>query len=117
MFAPDTASIRSKFPILSRRVAILPTKCRVCQASGQQALPRFCKDTAASNPALKAGRFPAMAETLRLYRSIAVMDKKAPLPSLRSQKPNWDRAAALARQWELQQLARKLDQLAQFTAA
>ena len=34
--------------------------------------------------ALKAGRFPAMAETLRLYRAIATMDKKAPLPSLRS---------------------------------
>ena len=37
--------------------------------------------------ALKAGRFPAMAETLRLYRSIATMNRKAPLPSLRSQKP------------------------------
>jgi DNA polymerase-1 len=36
--------------------------------------------------ALKAGRFPAMAETLRLYRSIATMNKKAPMPSLRSQE-------------------------------
>lgn len=62
--------------------------------------------------ALKAGRFPAMADTLRLYRSIAAMDKKAPLPGLRSQKPTWDRAANLARTWELQQLARRLDQLA-----
>lgn len=35
--------------------------------------------------ALAAGRFPAMADTLRLYRSIATMDKKAPLPSLRAQ--------------------------------
>jgi len=49
--------------------------------------------------ALAAGRFPAMAETLRLYRSIATMDKKAPLPSLRSQMPAWDKAAALAREW------------------
>ena len=60
--------------------------------------------------ALKAGRFPAMAETLRLYRSIATMDKKAPLPGLRDQKPTWQRAAALAREWELQQLARRLDE-------
>jgi exodeoxyribonuclease-3 len=58
--------------------------------------------------ALKEGRFPAMAKTLRLYRSIATMDKRAPLPNLRSQKPTWDKAAAWAREWELQQLARRL---------
>ena len=62
--------------------------------------------------ALEAGRFPAIAETLRLYRSIATMDKRAPLPSLRSQKPTWDKAAALAREWELNQLARRLEELA-----
>jgi DNA polymerase-1 len=62
--------------------------------------------------ALTAGRFPAMAETLRLYRSIATMDKTAPLPSLRSQMPTWDKAAALAREWELQQLAGRLVELA-----
>ena len=52
-----------------------------------------------------------MAESLRLYRSIAMMDKKAPLPSLRSQKPAWDKAAALAGEWELNQLARRLEEL------
>ena len=61
--------------------------------------------------ALKAGRFPAMVETLRLYRSIATMDKKAPLPSLRSQKPTWEKAAALAREWDLNQLSRRLAEL------
>ena len=61
--------------------------------------------------ALSAGRFPAQAENLRLYRSIAIMNKKAPLPSLRSQKPTWDKAAALAREWELNQLARRLEDL------
>ena len=61
--------------------------------------------------ALKAGRFPAIAETLRLYRSIATMDKKAPLPSLRRQKPIWDKAAELAREWELNQLSRRLEEL------
>jgi exodeoxyribonuclease-3 len=63
--------------------------------------------------ALEAGRFPAIAETLRLYRSIATMDKRAPLPSLHSQKPTWDKAAALAKEWELNQLARRLDELAE----
>ena len=61
--------------------------------------------------ALRSGRFPAMAETLRLYRSIATMDNEAPLPSLRSQKPTWDKAAALAKEWELNQLARRLEEL------
>ena len=35
--------------------------------------------------ALAAGRFPAMADSLRLYRSIATMNKRATLPSLRNQ--------------------------------
>ena len=62
--------------------------------------------------ALSAGRFPALAESLRLFREIATMDRKAPLPSLRSQKPTWDKAAALAQKWELKQLATRLEQLA-----
>ena len=61
--------------------------------------------------ALKAGRFPAMAESLRLFRSIATMNRKAPLPNLRSQRPTWNKAAALAREWELNQLARRLEEL------
>jgi exodeoxyribonuclease-3 len=62
--------------------------------------------------ALQAGRFPAMAESLRLFRAIATMDRKAPLPSLRNQKPTWEKAAALARDWDLKQLASRLEQLA-----
>src|SRR5207302_6115943 len=46
---------------------------------------------------LKAGRFAAQAERLRLFRAIATMDQKAPLPPLRNQTPSWDGAAALAR--------------------
>lgn len=61
--------------------------------------------------ALKAGCFPALAEKLRLYRSIATMDKSAPLPPLRNQKPTWSKAADLARQWELNRLADRLDRL------
>jgi exodeoxyribonuclease III len=57
---------------------------------------------------LAAGRFAAQAEQLRLYRAIATMNPKAPLPSLASQKPTWERAAALARRWGLKQLAGRL---------
>jgi len=62
--------------------------------------------------ALTAGRFPAQAESLRLFRSIATMNRKALLPSLRSQKPTWGNAAKLARKWELNQLACRLEELA-----
>jgi exodeoxyribonuclease-3 len=66
--------------------------------------------------ALTAGRFAAQAENLRLYRAIATMDRKAPLPSLRSQSPTWDKAAALAHDWGLNQLAKRLDELASASA-
>jgi DNA polymerase-1 len=62
--------------------------------------------------ALAAGRFAVQAKTLRLYRSIATMDKSAPLPVLRNQKPSWAKASRLAREWELNKLADRLDTLA-----
>jgi exodeoxyribonuclease III len=62
--------------------------------------------------ALVAGRFPEQAEALRLYRAIATMDATAPLPSLRPQQPTWAEASALARDWELNQLADRLAELA-----
>jgi exodeoxyribonuclease III len=62
--------------------------------------------------ALNAGRFPGQAESLRLYRSIATMNRKAPMASLRNQKPTWRKAADLARDWELNQLAKRLEELA-----
>jgi DNA polymerase-1 len=40
------------------------------------------------------------------------MDKSAPLPALRNQKPTWKRAAKLARDWQLNRLADRLDGLA-----
>ena len=58
--------------------------------------------------ALKAGRFPAHAAKLRLFRSIATMDPKAPLPFFGNQEPTWSKAAALARKWGLSQLAQRL---------
>ena len=58
--------------------------------------------------ALAAGRFAREAEKLRMYRAIATMDKRAPLPALRNQKPTWKKAAALARDWQLNKLADRL---------
>jgi hypothetical protein len=46
-----------------------------------------------------------------LFRQIATMNRKAPLPSLRNQTPTWSMAAELARKWQLNQLARRLEEL------
>jgi 5'-3' exonuclease len=62
---------------------------------------------------LKAGRFPKEAERLRLFRSIATMDRKAPLPRMGQKKPTIAKAAALARQWDLKHLAVRLNEAAQ----
>jgi exodeoxyribonuclease III len=61
--------------------------------------------------ALADGRYAAQADDLRLYRSIATMDPAAPLPDLRDQTPTWETAAALAREWQLMQLAGRLEAL------
>ncbi len=62
--------------------------------------------------AIAAGRLAVQAEKLRLYRSIATMDKSAPLPALRNHKPTWARASVLARDWQLNRLADRLDVIA-----
>jgi 5'-3' exonuclease len=58
---------------------------------------------------LKAGRFAAEADDLRLYYEIARMDPKAPLPRLAAQKPDWTTAAAAARALGLNGLAGRLE--------
>ncbi|HEY1299635.1 MAG TPA: 5'-3' exonuclease H3TH domain-containing protein [Stellaceae bacterium] len=67
--------------------------------------------------ALADGRFAAEAEKLRLYRSIATMDAAAPLPALTDQQPLWGEAAALARDWGLDRLAARLEELRAESAA
>jgi hypothetical protein len=40
------------------------------------------------------------------------MDKKAPLPKIAAQIPTWHKATALARKWQLNQLAGRLEEMA-----
>jgi exodeoxyribonuclease III len=65
---------------------------------------------------LKAGNFPSQAHDLKLFKEIAMMSRKAPLPKLPDQKPNWARAAALMRAWEINRLAERLEELAEAQA-
>jgi DNA polymerase-1 len=43
------------------------------------------------------------------------MNPKAPIPKLSDQTPTWGKAAKLAAEWELNQLARRLEALAKGT--
>jgi exodeoxyribonuclease-3 len=61
---------------------------------------------------LEAGLFQTQAKMLRLYRLIATMDAKAPLPLLADQQPRWASASTFARDWGLNQLAERLDEMA-----
>jgi DNA polymerase I len=61
---------------------------------------------------LANGRFKDEADSLRLYRWIATMDQAAHVPPLNDQTPTWAIASALARDWELNGLADRLDTLA-----
>jgi hypothetical protein len=59
---------------------------------------------------LEAGLFQTRADLLRLYRLIATMDAKAPLPTLADQEPTWASASNLSRTWGLNHLADRLDE-------
>jgi DNA polymerase-1 len=58
--------------------------------------------------AIEAGRFPAQAKDLRLYRRIATLDASAPLPSLSDQTPTWAEASDRARELGMNALADRL---------
>lgn len=58
--------------------------------------------------ALADGRFPTIAEDLRLYRRVATMDAQAPLPKLAPTPPDWPRASQHAEALGLGALSRRL---------
>jgi DNA polymerase I len=62
--------------------------------------------------ALADGRFPQLADELRLYRRIATMDASAPLPQLQATPPDWAGAADHADALGLGNLAGRLGTLA-----
>ena len=61
---------------------------------------------------LADGRFVSEADDLRLYKRIATMVTTAPLPRIPDATPTWAKAAQLTRQWELNALSERLEQLA-----
>jgi DNA polymerase I len=79
---------------------------------GAKGAAGLLRQYATLDDALTDGRFPLQADELRLYRRIAAMDATASLPSLEDQTPTWGKAADLVRNWELNRLAERLEELA-----
>ncbi len=75
---------------------------------GAKTAATLLRKYASLEDAIAAGRFPAQADDLLLYRRIATMDDEAPLPPLDDQRPTWARASELVRGWGLNQLAERL---------
>ena len=82
------------------------------QGVGPKKAAEVIREHGSLEAALKAGRFSAEAESLRLYKRMAAMDARAPLPSLRTQTPTWARGAELARELGLNALSERLAALA-----
>jgi DNA polymerase-1 len=61
---------------------------------------------------LEEGRFEAEAEALKLYRSLATLDRSAPVPDLPDLEPDWGKLAARASEIGLGRLARLLEEAA-----
>ena len=101
-------STPSKCPISSRSAATRRTRYPALAGVGPKGAASLLRRYGSLEAALEQGSFAAQAEQLRLYRSIATMDASAPLPPLDDQTPSWGAAAALARDWELNQLADRL---------
>ena len=59
---------------------------------------------------LAEGRFSAEADALRLYRSIATLDRDAPLPPLPDVSPDWAAAAEHARELGMDGLVRRFEE-------
>jgi exodeoxyribonuclease III len=79
---------------------------------GETGAAKMLKEHGTLEALLKAGRFPTQADELRLFRRIATMDRKAPVPKVPDQTPTWLKAAALVRKWELNRLTTRLEELA-----
>jgi DNA polymerase-1 len=75
---------------------------------GPKTAATILKQYGSLEAALAAGRFPAIADDLRLYRQIAQMDADAPVPDLGDQVPTWARGAERARELGLNALAKRL---------
>ena len=108
----DMASSQTKCPTSLRSAGTFRTNCPALPESGQNAPLSWCNGMERLMASSKPVSFQTQAKMLRLYRLIATMDAKAPVPSLADQEPRWVSASTFARDWGLNQLADRLDRMA-----
>ena len=82
---------------------------------GQKRAAELLQQYASLEEMLEAGRFATEAEALRLYRSIATMDRNAPIPPLPDVAPDWAAAAEHARALGAPQVARRFEEALTWT--
>ena len=95
--APAMGSIQSRCPTSSRCAGISSDRIPGATGVGAAGAADLLRRYGSLQKLLAAGRFAAEAKQLRLFRSIATMNPKAPLPRIRNQNPTWQEAAALAK--------------------
>ena len=106
------ASSHTKFPTFIALRGDASDRIPGAKGIGAKTAAALLRKHASLEDLIAGGRFQAQGKELRLYRKIATMDRAAPIPPLRNQKPTWDRASALARAWQLNRLADRLAGLA-----
>jgi len=75
---------------------------------GPKGAAQILREYGTLEEALKAGRFAAQAEELRLYRRIATLDASAPLPPLEDQSPQWAEASVFFRDLGMNQMSERM---------
>jgi DNA polymerase I len=75
---------------------------------GEKGAANLLNQYASLEQMLEEGRFAAEAESLRLFRRLATLDRAAPLPPLPDAEPDWAALAAHADEIGLDRLARIL---------
>ena len=115
----DPAGVRERYGVEPRQVPDFialrgdpSDKIPGARGIGEKTAASLLKTYPDLQAMLADGKFTAQADDLRLYRRIATMVTDAPLPAIPDMTPDWGKAAALARNWELKALSERLGQLA-----
>ena len=82
---------------------------------GEKRAAELLSQFASLDALLAEGRFGVEADSLRLYRGIATMDREAPLPPLPDVEPDWEAAAEFATKLGLPGVARRFEEARTWT--
>jgi DNA polymerase I len=76
---------------------------------GEKTAASLLREHGSLEALLDAGRFPAEAEALRVFKRVATLDAGAPLPEIADRQPDWSAAGAASRELGLEGVARRFE--------